>query len=72
MPKPKVEYGEELGKVKLTEMSEIIVKRTTYNGISGVDIRIWVKSPNYVGHTIKGIALPLDKLQELKEILNRV
>lgn len=62
----------ELGKIKLNENMDIIVRESDWKDTVGIDIRCYMTSQKYTGPTKKGIRIPKEKINELRDILSRV
>ncbi len=62
----------ELGNIRLSDNMEIRVVESDWKDTTGIDIRAYMNSQKYTGPTKKGIRIPKEKINELREILSRV
>lgn len=62
----------EIGRIKKSETTEIVVQKTEFKGSVGIDIREYVTSDRYTGWSKNGIRIPVDKWKEFKAILDKV
>jgi hypothetical protein len=49
-----------------------VIQKTEFHGSVGIDIREYVTSERYTGWSKNGIRIPVEKLQDFKEILENV
>jgi len=63
---------QEIGRIKKTDSTEIIIKLNEYKGEKGVDIREYITTPKYTGYTKSGTRIPMEKLKDFKELVNKV
>ncbi len=63
---------EEIGRLKKTDSTSVVVRINEFQGEKGVDIREYVKTNKYEGLTKKGTRIPVSKWAEFKELINRV
>lgn len=63
---------EEVGRIKKSDSTDIVVKVSEYRGLKGVDIREYVQSKKYTGFTKNGIRIPIDKWNEFADIVEKV
>ena len=63
---------EEIGRLRKSESTEIVVRVDDYGGQKGVTIREFLTSERYTGFTKQGTRIPTDKWKEFVEIVNRV
>jgi hypothetical protein len=66
------EEVKEIGKIERKDSSDIIVRKTKFKGNWYFDIRHWVETEKYTGWTKKGICLPMENLEELIKILQKM
>lgn len=64
--------AQEIGKLKKTESTTVIIKINEFQGEKGVDIREYVETNKYTGPTKKGTRIPMSKWAEFKELINKV
>jgi hypothetical protein len=62
----------EIGRIRKSDTTEIVVQRTEYKGSVGIDIREYVTSDRYTGWSKNGIRISVDKWKEFKDILDKV
>jgi hypothetical protein len=61
---------EPVGEVAISESSKVRVSKFLgSDGKTRIDIRLFVSSEKYTGATRKGVSLPVDKVDELVELL---
>ena len=63
---------EEFGRVKKSETTELVIRKTEFKGSAGIDIREYVKSERYTGWSKNGIRIPVDQWRSFKEILDKI
>lgn len=63
---------EEVGRVKKSETTDIVVKVDDYGGQKGITIREYLTSEKYTGFTKQGTRIPVEKWEEFKELVNKV
>jgi hypothetical protein len=63
---------EEVGRVKKSDTTEIVIKVDDYGGQKGVTIREFLTSEKYTGFTKQGTRIPAEKWEEFKGIVNKV
>lgn len=62
----------EIGRIRKTDTTEIVVQKTEFKGSVGIDIREYVTSDKYTGWSKNGIRISVDKWKEFKAILDKV
>ncbi|HSD57403.1 MAG TPA: transcriptional coactivator p15/PC4 family protein [Methanotrichaceae archaeon] len=62
----------EIGRIRKSETTEIVVQKTEFKGSVGIDIREYVTSDRYTGWSKNGIRISVDKWKEFKAILDKV
>lgn len=62
----------EVGRIKKTDSTSIIIRVSEFQGEKGVDVREYVETNKYTGYTKKGTRVPMDKWKEFKEVVNKV
>ncbi len=62
----------DIGEMKKSETTKVIVKINEFQGEKGVDIREYVETKKYTGPTKKGVRVPMSKWAEFKGILDNV
>ena len=55
--------------IPVTERREIHVQRKKWRGQDIVDVRTYVKTENYEGYTKKGIAIPMEVIEQVIEAI---
>ncbi len=63
---------QEFGRIRKSETTELVVRRTEFRGSIGIDIREYVKSERYTGWSKNGIRVPIDQWRSFKEILDNI
>jgi predicted YcjX-like family ATPase len=63
---------EELGRVRLNDTTEIVVRIVEYKGEKRLDIRKYVTSQRYTGWSPQGISIPLANVKEIRELIGKV
>lgn len=66
------EMEEEIGRIKLSESTEIVVRKTEFKGEKRIDIRKFVKTEKYTGWSKQGISIPVGNWRDVLEILEKV
>ena len=61
-----------VGEIDLKPSSTIVVSVTEWKGQKRVDIRKYVNSETFQGFTRQGISIPIDKVDELRKLLEGV
>ena len=61
-----------VGEIDLKPTSSIVVSVTEWKGQKRVDIRKYVNSETFQGFTRQGISIPIEKVDELKKLLEDV
>ncbi len=62
----------EIGRVKKTDSTSVIIRISEFQGEKGVDIREYVETNKYTGYTKKGTRIPAQLWKEFKEVVNKV
>jgi len=62
----------EFGRIKKSDAIEIVIRVDEYEGKKGVTIREFVTSEKYTGFTKNGTRIPIEKLDEFKEIISKI
>lgn len=63
---------EEIGRIRKNDSIEVVVRRTEFKGMVGIDIREYLTSDRYTGWSKNGIRVPLEQWKAFKEILDLV
>jgi hypothetical protein len=63
---------EEIGRIKKSESTEIVVKVDDYGGEKGVTIREFLTTERYTGFTKQGTRIPVEKWGEFKNIIDKI
>ena len=63
---------EEIGRIKKSDTTEIVIKVDDYGGQKGVTIREYLTSEKYTGFTKQGTRIPAEKWEEFKTLVNKV
>jgi hypothetical protein len=63
---------QEFGRIRKSETTELVVRRTEFRGSAGIDIREYVTSERYTGWSKNGIRIPMDQWRSFKEILEKI
>ena len=63
---------QEFGRIRKSETTELVVRRTEFRGSAGIDIREYVTSERYSGWSKNGIRIPVEQWQSFKEILEKI
>ena len=59
----------EVGRIKKTNSTSVIIRINEFQGEAGVDIREFVETAKYTGLTKKGTRIPKSKWKEFKELI---
>ena len=62
----------DIGKIKLTENTSIVVRLDEYAEKQGVTIRKFVESERYTGFTKQGVRIPIDHWKAFKALVDQV
>ncbi|MHC1594644.1 MAG: transcriptional coactivator p15/PC4 family protein [Methanotrichaceae archaeon] len=62
----------EIGRIRKSDTTETVVRKTEFRGSVGIDIREYVTSERYTGWSKNGIRIPMEQWKSFKEILNKV
>jgi hypothetical protein len=62
----------EIGRIKKTESTSVVVRINEFQGAAGVDIREFVETTKYTGLTKKGTRIPKSLWNDFKELINKV
>ena len=62
----------ELGRINKKDDTDIVVRLDDFGGRVGLTIREFVTSDQYTGFTKSGTRIPVDKVAELKDMLNSI
>jgi len=63
---------QEFGRIRKSETTELVVRRTEFRGSAGIDIREYVTSERYTGWSKNGIRVPVEQWRSFKEILEKI
>jgi len=63
---------EDIGKIKKSELTDIVVRIDDFGGKKGVTIREYITSERFTGFTQKGTRIPGDKWEEFKTLINKI
>jgi len=63
---------EEIGRIKKSDSTEIVVKVDDYGGEKGITIREFLTTERYTGFTKQGTRIPVDKWKEFKEVIDKI
>lgn len=63
---------DEIGRIKKSESTEVVVRKTEFKGLVGIDIREYLTSERYTGWSKNGVRIPMEKWHDFKEIMDRV
>lgn len=58
----------ELGKYAKKQGLSIVFRISSFMGSKGIDLRQWQEDDTYTGWTKKGIRLPIEKLDDIKQL----
>ncbi len=62
----------DIGKIKKNDTTDIVVRVDDFGGRVGLTIREYVTSERYTGFTKAGTRIPLESLDEFKEIVSKI
>lgn len=62
----------EIGRIKKTESTSVVVRINEFQGEVGVDIREFVETSKYTGLTKKGTRIPKSKWPDFKKLIDSV
>lgn len=63
---------QEIGRLKKTESTSVIIRINEFQGEKGIDIREYVETNKYKGPTKKGTRIPASKWKEFKALIDKV
>ena len=63
---------DEFGRIKKSETTELVVRRTEFRGSAGIDIREYVTSERYTGWSKNGIRIPIEQWRSFRDILDKI
>ena len=63
---------QEFGRIRKSETTELVVRRTEFRGSAGIDIREYDTSERYTGWSKNGIRIPVEQWRSFKEILEKI
>ena len=63
---------EEIGKIKKSELTDIVIRIDDYGGKKGVTIREYMTSERFTGFTKNGTRIPTEKWEEFKTLVNKI
>jgi len=61
----------EIGRIRKTDTTDVVVSLTEYKGQLGLDIREYIKSERYTGWSKSGTRIPKDQICELGKLINQ-
>ena len=67
-----VAMDEEIGRVKKSDTTDVVVRVDDFGGKRGVTIREYLTSEKYTGFTKQGTRIPAEKWEEFKAVVNKV
>jgi hypothetical protein len=62
----------EIGRIKKTESTSVVIRINEFQGEVGVDIREFVETAKYTGLTKKGTRIPKSKWPDFKKLIDIV
>jgi len=62
----------EIGRIKKTESTSVVIRINEFQGEAGVDIREFVETTKYTGLTKKGTRIPKSKWKDFKAVIDKV
>jgi len=62
----------ELGKYAKKQGMSVVLRVSSYMGSRGLDLRQWQEDESYKGWTKKGIRLPIEKMEEIKNLFSQM
>ena len=66
------QMDEEIGRIKKSDTTEIVIKVDEFRGEKGINIREYITTERYTGFTKQGTRIPADKWNEFKAIINKI
>lgn len=63
---------EEIGRIKVSELADIVIRVDDFGEKLGVNIRKFLNTPNYKGFTKQGVRIPKEDFEKFKEIINSI
>ena len=63
---------QEFGRIRKSDTTELVVRRTEFRGSVGIDIREFVTSERYTGWSKNGIRIPVEQWRSFREILDKI
>lgn len=67
-----IEVEEEIGRIKLSDSTEIVIRRTEFKGEQRIDIRKFVKTEKYTGWSKQGISIPVGNWKDVLDLLQKI
>jgi len=62
----------EVGKIKKSDNTDIVLRIDDFGGKTGLTIREYVKSEKYTGFTKSGTRIPAESFSSFKELINSI
>nr|MCK4930006.1 transcriptional coactivator p15/PC4 family protein [Nanoarchaeota archaeon] len=63
---------QEIGRIKKTDATSVVIRINEFQGEKGVDIREFVETNKYTGLTKKGTRIPVSIWPEFKKLIDKV
>lgn len=63
---------EEIGRIKKSDSTDLILRKIEFRGSIGIDIREYVSSEKYSGWSKNGVRIPLDEWKAFRDLLDKV
>lgn len=60
----------DVGKMKKTDTTDIVIRIDEFNGFKGLTIREFVTSERYTGFTRSGTRIPAEEFERFKAMIN--
>ena len=67
-----ISMEKEIGKIKKSDNTDIVLRIDDFGGKIGLTIREYVKSGKYTGFTKSGTRIPADSFSNFKELINSI
>ena len=61
-----------MGRIKVNELTDIVVRVDDFGEKLGVNIRKFIKTPKYSGFTKQGVRILKEDFEKFKEIINSI
>lgn len=63
---------EEIARLRKNNSTELIIRKTDFRGVSGIDIREYLTTAKFTGWTRNGVRIPSGLWKEFKEKISNI